>query len=126
MARMAATGVATPCVCIGAFWKYSPADDDPDLRATALDLLTKTIEACAAIGADCILVPLTNAARVRLDEGPVEIRRRNRTREIRLSANTAAGVPLGDGADKLEAWGQELGITAPDTLVPGGSARTFL
>ncbi len=61
MARMAATGVATPCVCIGAFWKYSPAADDPDLRATALDLLTRTIEACAAIGADCILVPLTNA-----------------------------------------------------------------
>ncbi|MBW1685232.1 MAG: efflux RND transporter permease subunit [Deltaproteobacteria bacterium] len=69
------------------------------------------------------LVPLTNAARVRLDEGPVEIRRRNRTREIRLSANTATGVPLGDGASKLEAWGRELGITAPDTLVAGGSAR---
>jgi HAE1 family hydrophobic/amphiphilic exporter-1 len=71
------------------------------------------------------LVPLTNAVRVRIDEGPVEIRRRNRTREIRLSANMAAGVPLGDGANKLEAWGRELGIAAPDTLVAGGGARVM-
>jgi HAE1 family hydrophobic/amphiphilic exporter-1 len=71
------------------------------------------------------LVPLTNAARVRFGEGPVEIRRRNRTREIRVGSNTAAGVPLGDGADKVEAWGRELGISAPDALVAGGTARTM-
>jgi HAE1 family hydrophobic/amphiphilic exporter-1 len=71
------------------------------------------------------LVPLTNAVSIRIEEGPVEIRRENRTREIRLSANMAAGVPLGLGAEKLEQWGRELGITAPDTLVAGGSARTM-
>jgi HAE1 family hydrophobic/amphiphilic exporter-1 len=71
------------------------------------------------------LVPLTNAARARLGEGPVEIRRRNRTREIRVGSNMAAGVPLGDGAEKVEGWGRELGIAAPDALVAGGGARTM-
>ncbi|MBW2229460.1 MAG: efflux RND transporter permease subunit [Deltaproteobacteria bacterium] len=71
------------------------------------------------------LVPLTNAVHARIEEGPVEIRRKNRTREIRLSANMAAGVPLGEGAKKLEQWGRELGIAAPDALVAGGSARTM-
>jgi HAE1 family hydrophobic/amphiphilic exporter-1 len=71
------------------------------------------------------LVPLTNAARLRVEEGPVEIRRENRTREIRISANMAAGATLGEGAMRLEAWGRELGIEAPDALVPGGGARTM-
>ncbi len=71
------------------------------------------------------LAPLTNAARVILEEGPVEIRRENRTREIRLSANMAAGAPLGDGTSRIEAWGRELGIAAPDALVAGGGARTM-
>ena len=71
------------------------------------------------------LVPMTSAARVRIEEGPVEIRRENRTREIRISANMKAGVPLGDGAARIEAWGQELGIASPDALVPGGGARTM-
>lgn len=71
------------------------------------------------------LAPLTNAAHVRIDEGPVEIRRENRTREIRLSANMAAGVPLGEGALRLEKWGRELGIAPPDALVAGGGARTM-
>jgi HAE1 family hydrophobic/amphiphilic exporter-1 len=71
------------------------------------------------------LVPLTNAARLRVEEGPVEIRRENRTREIRISANMAAGATLGEGAMRLEAWGRELGIDAPDALVPGGGARTM-
>jgi HAE1 family hydrophobic/amphiphilic exporter-1 len=71
------------------------------------------------------LVPLTNAARLRIEEGPVEIRRENRTREIRISANMAAGAPLGDGTARLETWGRQLGIEAPDALVPGGGARTM-
>ena len=69
------------------------------------------------------LVPLSNAASVRLHEGPVQIQRENRTRQIRVTANMAAGVPLGVGAAKLEAWGAELGITRPDALIPGGRAR---
>jgi HAE1 family hydrophobic/amphiphilic exporter-1 len=51
------------------------------------------------------LVPLTNAARVRFEEGPVEIRRENRTRQITVRANMAGGIPLGNGAIKLERWG---------------------
>jgi HAE1 family hydrophobic/amphiphilic exporter-1 len=69
------------------------------------------------------LVPITNAASAHLDEGPVEIQRENRTREIRVTANMASGVPLGVGAAKLETWGAELGIERPDVLVPGGRAR---
>jgi HAE1 family hydrophobic/amphiphilic exporter-1 len=88
--------------------------DDP----SKLDL----IRVRSATGA---LVPLTNAVSIRIEEGPVEIRRENRTREIRLSANMAAGVPLGEGAAKLEQWGLELGIVPPDKLVAGGSARTM-
>jgi HAE1 family hydrophobic/amphiphilic exporter-1 len=70
------------------------------------------------------LVPLMSAVRRRLEEGPVEIRRRNRTREITLDANLVSGVPLGDGTAKVEAWGREL-VRSPDTLVPGGFARTM-
>ena len=71
------------------------------------------------------LIPITNAAGVRVGEGPVEIRRENRTREIRLSGDMAPGVPLGDGAVKMEAWGAELDIQPPDELVAGGGARTM-
>jgi len=69
------------------------------------------------------LVPISNVASVRVEQGPVEIQRENRTREIRVTANMATGVPLGTGAAKLEAWGAEIGITPPDELVPGGRAR---
>jgi HAE1 family hydrophobic/amphiphilic exporter-1 len=71
------------------------------------------------------LVPITNAATVRLEEGPVEIRRENRTRQIRIQANMASGIPLSVGTTKFEAWGAELGIEPPDRLVAGGRARTM-
>jgi HAE1 family hydrophobic/amphiphilic exporter-1 len=69
------------------------------------------------------LVPITNAASVRLEEGPVEIRRENRTREIAIHANMASGNPLSVGTTKFEAWGAELGIQPPDEIVPGGRVR---
>jgi HAE1 family hydrophobic/amphiphilic exporter-1 len=71
------------------------------------------------------LVPIRNVARVREESGPVEIRRRDRAREITVGANLRAGVPLGDGAVKIEAWGRELGIEAPDELVAGGGVETM-
>lgn len=71
------------------------------------------------------LVPLRGAASLRLQEGPVEIRRRNRTREIRLQANMAGGAPLSVGTTELEDWGAELRIEAPDEMVAGGRARTM-
>jgi HAE1 family hydrophobic/amphiphilic exporter-1 len=69
------------------------------------------------------LVPITNAASVRLEEGPVEIRRENRTREIAINANMASGIPLSVGTTKFEAWGAELGIESPDEIMPGGRVR---
>jgi HAE1 family hydrophobic/amphiphilic exporter-1 len=69
------------------------------------------------------LVPITNAASVRLEEGPVEIRRENRTREIAIHANMASGIPLSVGTTKFEAWGAELGIQPPDEIMPGGRVR---
>jgi HAE1 family hydrophobic/amphiphilic exporter-1 len=71
------------------------------------------------------LVPLTNAARMRVEEGPVEILRENGARMITISSNMAAGVPLGDGTRKLEAWADEIGIAPPDELAKGGSARAM-
>ncbi|MEW6357449.1 MAG: sugar phosphate isomerase/epimerase family protein [Planctomycetota bacterium] len=61
MKRMKASGVATSCVCIGGFWKFCPAEADKGLRDTALDLLKKTIAACAEIGTQCILTPLNDS-----------------------------------------------------------------
>lgn len=59
--RMEKHGVETSCVCIGAFWKYSPAEANESLRKTGLQLLRDTIEACSEIGAECILAPLNNS-----------------------------------------------------------------
>ena len=72
------------------------------------------------------LVPLTNVARVRIGEGPVEIHREDRSRQITLYANLAHGAPLGVGSKKLEAWGRELGISAPDELAAAGRARAMM
>jgi len=69
------------------------------------------------------LVPITAAARVRVASGPVEIRRHNRARMIRLYANTAPGFSLDDATRQLALWGQEVGIAAPYQLVPGGTAE---
>jgi HAE1 family hydrophobic/amphiphilic exporter-1 len=71
------------------------------------------------------LVPIRNVVRIREEFGPVEIRRRDRAREITVGANLVAGVPLGDGAIKVEAWGRELGIEPPDELVAGGGVETM-
>jgi HAE1 family hydrophobic/amphiphilic exporter-1 len=69
------------------------------------------------------LVPITSAASVRLEEGPVEIRRENRTRKISINANMASGIPLSVGTTKFEAWGAELGIQPPDEIAAGGQVR---
>jgi HAE1 family hydrophobic/amphiphilic exporter-1 len=71
------------------------------------------------------LVPITNVARPREGEGPVEIHRENRVRQITLYANLAAGAPLGTGTAKLERWGREIGIAQPDELVATGRARAM-
>jgi HAE1 family hydrophobic/amphiphilic exporter-1 len=70
------------------------------------------------------LVPLTAAASVRVDSGPVDIRRHNRTRMIRLYANTAPGYSLDQAVRQLERWADEIGIAPPYALVPGGNAES--
>ena len=69
------------------------------------------------------LIPLTNAVRVRVAEGPVEIRRDSRTREIQIGANPRPGVALGQATAKLELWAAEIGVASPDRLVPIGQVR---
>jgi HAE1 family hydrophobic/amphiphilic exporter-1 len=70
------------------------------------------------------LVPITNAANVRVEEGAVEIRRRDRARVIDLLANMAPGVSLEEANAKLSAWAEEV-VQAPDALVAGGQAESF-
>jgi len=70
------------------------------------------------------LVPLTAAASVRVESGPVDIRRHNRARMIRLYANTAPDYSLDQAVRQLEAWAEEIGIAPPYDLVPGGQAES--
>jgi len=69
------------------------------------------------------LVPLPNVVTLRLESGPVEIQREDRSRQVRITANMAPGVTLGEGAARIEAWSRELGVAPPVELVPGGRAR---
>jgi HAE1 family hydrophobic/amphiphilic exporter-1 len=55
----------------------------------------------------------------------VEITRGNRARQIDLFANLAGNRPLGVGARKLEAWGEELRIEPPYELVPTARVRAM-
>lgn len=71
------------------------------------------------------LVPIANAARIRIGEGPVEIQRDDRTRSIRIYANTATDASLADATRKLDAWVEEMGIRAPYSLVAGGQAESM-
>ena len=57
---MRATGVETSCVCIGGYWKWSPADNDPAVRAEAVKIMKQTLEACDRLNSRCILAPLSN------------------------------------------------------------------
>ena len=70
------------------------------------------------------LVPIANAAHVRREAGPVEIRRSDRARVIELRANLTEGVSLELAEKKLASWAEELGIRAPYALVPGGQAES--
>jgi len=70
------------------------------------------------------LVPLTAAASVRVESGPVDIRRHNRARMIRLYANTAPDFSLDQAVRQLEGWADEIGIAPPYDLVPGGQAES--
>ncbi len=70
------------------------------------------------------LVPLANVTRAQVGEGAVEISRRDRARVITLRANLSDGTSLADGSKALADWGEEIGIEAPYSLLPGGSAES--
>jgi HAE1 family hydrophobic/amphiphilic exporter-1 len=70
------------------------------------------------------LVPITNAATVRVAEGPVQVQRHNRARMIRLYANTATGASLADLVAKLQVFAKDAGVAPPYALVPGGQAES--
>ncbi|MEE2775516.1 MAG: efflux RND transporter permease subunit [Acidobacteriota bacterium] len=69
------------------------------------------------------LIPITNVARANVGEGPVNILRENRARQIGIDANMAEGYAMSLGSQKMAAWGQEVGSAAPARLVPSGMAR---
>ena len=61
---------------------------------------------------------------VSLQEGPVEVRRHNRARSIRLFANIAPGASLSDAVPKVERWAEEIGVRPPYALVAQGQAES--
>ncbi len=71
------------------------------------------------------LVPITNAAFLRRGDGPVDVRRENRSRMIRVSANGAPGVSLDELTGKIERWGDEIGVAPPYRLEPDGQAESM-
>ncbi len=71
------------------------------------------------------LIPLSNLVRVRMGSGAVAIHRENRARAITLFANLTGDATLGDGAARLERFGREVAIAAPDELSPSGKARAM-
>ena len=55
----AESGCALPSVCLGAYWKLSPADPDPEVRAATLSLTEHSLRACRELGISGILAPVT-------------------------------------------------------------------
>ncbi len=54
-----AAGIELASFCAGVCWTYSPASDDPAIRARIRDMLTATCAYCAEFGVRWILVPVT-------------------------------------------------------------------
>ena len=62
-------GAELSSVCIGGFWANSFGDADPDVRSCAREVTINTIEACAELGAQWILIPITPGKDVTEEEG---------------------------------------------------------
>ncbi|MAE95974.1 MAG: acriflavin resistance protein [Deltaproteobacteria bacterium] len=71
------------------------------------------------------LVPIAGVADLRIEEGPVEVRRRARSRLIEVGANTAQETSLGEAVRVFEGWARELGIERPYSLVKSGQAESM-
>lgn len=78
-------------ICLHTFWGYSFADNNISNRTTAKLILFHTLEACQALGAGTILVPITNPNGLSKEQA-----RRRWSEEIRACAPGAesAGVRI--------------------------------
>lgn len=78
-------------ICLHTFWSYSFADRNISNRTTAKQILFHTYDACQALGARTILVPITNPNKLSKDEAT-----KRWAEEIRASAPgaEAAGIRI--------------------------------
>jgi sugar phosphate isomerase/epimerase len=53
------SGCQLASVCLGAYWKLSPAHSDPAVRAEALEVTTGSLRFCREMGVEGILAPVT-------------------------------------------------------------------
>jgi hexulose-6-phosphate isomerase len=65
----AESGCALPSVCLGAYWKLSPADPDPSVRAEALALTEQSLRFCRELGISGILAPVTPGPETTPEQG---------------------------------------------------------
>jgi hydrophobic/amphiphilic exporter-1 (mainly G- bacteria), HAE1 family len=68
-------------------------------------------------------VPLTDVVRLEKEEGPSQINRMNRQRQIMLSANTAPGVSTGDVVAQFDKIIAETKLPAGYVAKPAGQSR---
>ncbi len=68
-------------------------------------------------------VPLQDVVRLEREEGPAQINRRNRQRQVMLLANTAPGVGAGEVGAALEQLAREANLPAGYELNPIGQSR---
>lgn len=54
-------GCALASVCLGAYWKLSPADANPSVRDEALEITAQSLRFCREMGVGGILAPVTPA-----------------------------------------------------------------
>ncbi len=71
------------------------------------------------------LVPLSSISTVRREVGPVAINHTGQLQSITVSFNLAPGQSLGNAADKIKAWRDQLGMPPSILTSWGGDAAAF-
>ncbi|HZI02839.1 MAG TPA: efflux RND transporter permease subunit, partial [Archangium sp.] len=92
--------------------------DEPSARASIEDIGQLTVPS-ARLGA----VPLTDVVRLEREEGPSQISRMNRQRQIMLTANTAPGVSTGQIVEQFDKVIAESKLPAGYAARPAGQSR---
>jgi hydrophobe/amphiphile efflux-1 (HAE1) family protein len=91
---------------------------EPSARASVEDIGQLTVPS-ARLGA----VPLTDVVRLEREEGPSQISRMNRQRQIMLTANTAPGVSTGQIVEQFDKVIAESKLPAGYAARPAGQSR---